>query len=111
GDSNSQSVSKIVVDSKQKIVVLGDFDGTVNFGGADLIAPIGSSTVFVAKLDANESHVWSKSFGQSALGLALAIEPDDSIALGAGNSGTTDFGSGNRETAGGQAAIVGRYEP
>ncbi len=64
----------------------GFFTNTINFGGGSLIASIGRTEAFVAKLDANGNHVWSKRFG------GAADEGVYSVALDfAGNAVLTGF--------------------
>lgn len=85
GDSLRQLVYGVDVDDAGNTVIAGTFSGTLDFGGAPLVSA-GGSDVFIVKLDASCSHVWSYRFG--AAGDQLA---DDVAVDGAGN--VTVFGT------------------
>jgi hypothetical protein len=68
------------------VVVLGTFEGTVNFGGSNLTAS-GSSDLFVARFDADGDHLWSSRYGGSGVDVASTTLP----AIAAGSSGAIYF--------------------
>ena len=74
----------VAPDSRDNLYITGYFDGQVNFGGATL-ATAGDRDIFLAKLDANGNHLWSKRFGSSAYydsAQALVVEPvTDSVLI------------------------------
>lgn len=94
GDTDVQSAGQIALDAAGSVFVGGNFNGVIDFGGGSLTSA-GGFDIFVAKFDANGSHVWSKSFGdptyQSIGGLALA--GSDIVLIGE-KSGSVDFGGG-----------------
>lgn len=94
GDSDVQGAGHIAVDAAGSVFVGGNFNGTIDFGGGPLTSA-GGYDIFVAKLDANGNHVWSKAFGdptyQSLGGLALVGA--DVVLIGE-KSGSVDFGGG-----------------
>jgi hypothetical protein len=65
----------VAVDGAGNVLLTGDFDGTVDFGGGPLTSA-GSDDIFVAKLDAQGNHLWSKRFGDSYYQQADAVTVD-----------------------------------
>ena len=64
GDADQQFVNSVVVDAQGDIVVAGTFRGVLDLGGATLTANAGpNKDVFIAKLDPQGNHVWSRHFG------------------------------------------------
>lgn len=92
GDSQSQDVRALAVDSVGDVYVGGQLFGTVSFGGPPLS---GGPTLYLAKLDALGGHRWSKGFGVTGSMAAvwgLAVDPTgDVIASGTFNN-ALDFG-------------------
>ncbi len=101
GDGALQSARAVAVDPSGNIVVTGEFFGVLNFGGGMLNA-IGGSDVFLAKLDPNGAHVWSKRFGEGGtqVGTAIAAGSAGQIALTGYFDGSLDFGGGPLNGAG-----------
>ena len=62
GDANSQRTNSVVTDASGDIFIVGNFWGTVDFGGLPLVSA-GITDVYVAKFDADGNHMWSLSFG------------------------------------------------
>ncbi len=111
GDVNPQSVSGVAVDGAGNIVLVGSFNGTVDLGGGPLVSA-GTVDVFVAKLDGNGSHLWSKNFGDVGPQFAGAVVFD-----GAGNvlldghfSGSINFGGGPLVSTGGNDAFITKLD-
>jgi len=75
GDASAQYSRAIAVDSYDNVLFAGYFEGTVNFGGGNLVSA-GGEDVFVTKLDAAGDHVWSKRFGDASDQYANAIAMD-----------------------------------
>jgi hypothetical protein len=96
------------------VVLRGWFSGgPLNLGGPDLDDGGGASSTFVAKLDADGRHVWSKGYGDKDLQAALGVDVD-----GAGNvvvvgrlAESFDFGGGALTSAGELDAFVVKYGP
>lgn len=78
-------------DERGGVVVVGDFGGTVDFGGGPLKAVEGGS-MFVVKLDASGAHVWSKAFSAGAR--AVAVGRDGKVLVAGVANGKVDFGGG-----------------
>jgi hypothetical protein len=65
GDPGSQAITSLAVD-EDAIVIAGDFDGTVDFGGGPLTTA-GQSDLFLAAFDRSGAHRFSKRFGAASL--------------------------------------------
>lgn len=57
--------SAIDVDASGNVFIGGNFKGTANFGGEDLVSA-GNTDIFMARFTSNGNHVWSKRLGGSA---------------------------------------------
>ena len=101
GDADSQIAASVAVDDSGNALLTGYFWGMVDFGGGPL-ASTGQSDVFVAKLDANGNHLWSKRFGDAAfqVGASVAVDGSDNVLLTGFFGGTVDFGAGPLTSAG-----------
>ena len=70
----------IAVDNLHRVVVTGYFTGAINFGslpGTNLVS-VGQEDIFIAQLNADLSHRWSKQYGDSQPQLAYAVATDSS---------------------------------
>ena len=77
------------------MIVAGEFDGAINFGGAALTSA-GSTDVFVARFDAAGNHLTSAAFGDPGFQMArgVAADPAGSFAVVGDFTGSVDFGGG-----------------
>ena len=100
GDANGQHGRAVAADDAGNVVVAGALQGTADLGGGPLVSA-GATDVFVAKLDASGSHVWSKRFGDAndAWVQDLATHTDGSVFLVGEFTGTIDFGGGPLTTS------------
>ena len=103
----------VAVDGNGDVLLTGSFQGTVNFGGANLTSA-GSFDVFVAKYSgADGAHLWSKRFGSSGgnseLGWAVAVDGSDDVLITGIFGGTVNFGGGNLTSAGLEDIFVAKY--
>ncbi len=62
GSTSSDTGKSVIYDASGNIIVVGNFYGTVSFGG-DPLTSAGSTDVFVAKYSSAGAHIWSKRFG------------------------------------------------
>jgi hypothetical protein len=112
GDAANQAGLGIGHDAANDVVISGSFNGSVNFGGANLTSA-GLGDAFVAKLSPTGAHLWSKSFGdaadQSARGLAL--DPAGNVFAIGDAAGTIDLGGGPLPSAGGTDAWLAKLDP
>jgi hypothetical protein len=94
------------------VLVAGRFEGTIDFGGGPL-ASLGVGDVFVAKLDTDGGHLWSKRFGNASDEAAAGVATDSAgNVLVAGHfDGAIDFGGGPLNNAGGGDVFVVKLAP
>ena len=112
GDPAPQAAGSVAVDGAGNILVAGHFSSQVDFGGGKLVSA-GGDDVFLVKLAADGSHVWSKSFGD------LGEQREPRVAVdGAGNvvilgsfPGSVDFGGGPLANAGGKDIFLAKFSP
>ncbi|WP_437579964.1 PE-PGRS family protein [Sorangium sp. So ce887] len=87
GDGSEQYGLAVATDSSGNVVVAGEFEGTLNFGAdpSTALVSAGGRDLFVAKLDPDGNHLFSKRFGdalgQSATAVAVTAE-DEIVVLG-----------------------------
>jgi hypothetical protein len=83
------------VDASGDIVIAGDFTGTVDFGGDQLVAK-GDRDVFLAKLSSTGEHVWSASHPSTGTAVPrdLAIDASGAIAVVGYFTLSLDLGGG-----------------
>jgi chitodextrinase len=113
GSTGSDLGSGIGVDDSGNVVVIGQFQGTVDFGGGGLTSA-GGSDIFVAKYSSSGAHVWSKRFGGTGndSGNAIAVESNGDVVLTGffGYFGSAvDFGGGPYTSAGGMDIFVAKF--
>ncbi len=107
GDAAQQYVEGVAVDAAGNVIITGSSNGTLDFGGGP-ITSAGFTDVFVAKLDADGNHLWSKGFGDGSFQEANAVTVDaaGNILLTGSVAGTTDFGGGPLMANGVNAFLV-----
>ncbi|MDI1443746.1 hypothetical protein [Polyangium sp. 6x1] len=64
----------VAVDSAGRITVVGEFTGTINFGGSDLQS--NGIELFMFQLDGAGAHVWSKKYGAGNTQSAQDVDVD-----------------------------------
>jgi hypothetical protein len=95
GDAVDQDGKAVAVDASGEVVVVGDFEGMVDFGDG-LLASAGGYDAFVVKLDPAGATLWSVGFGDSAFEQyvnAVAVGSDGKIAVAGDFRGTMTFGN------------------
>jgi hypothetical protein len=98
GSAKRQSGDGVAIDSAGNLLVASTFEGTVNFGGSDLIdlgyPTFGASNVAVTKLTPSGDHIWSKGFGDAARQYirAIAVDRAGNALLAGQFTGTINFG-------------------
>ena len=92
------------VDCGENVVVAGDFNVSLDFGGdvlEDASSYGGETDLYVAKLGPGGKHLWSKAFGDKRgqrLG-GMAVDSRGAVALAGFYEGSLDFGAGPVKTA------------
>jgi hypothetical protein len=109
GGTLGQTAAAIAVDASGAVFLLGNFYGAINFGGGSLQSA-GQSDVFLAKLDASGSPVWSKRFGDGGnqAGYGLAVDASGAVLVLANGDGAIDFGGGPLQGAGGSDVFLAK---
>ncbi len=100
GSTSDESVTSIVVDHHNNVIISGDFNGTVDFdpGPGFAYRTAGSTkNIFQWKADANGNflrvfHYYSPS--QVSTGLSLTIDDDKNLIMSGTFTGTIDFDPG-----------------
>lgn len=107
GDATGQHASDIAIDASDNVIVVGGFEGIINFGGANLTS-VGNEDIFVAKLSPAGDHVWSKRLGNSLNDsvAAVAVDQAGNVFLAGGFLGAIDFGTGTVTSAGARDIYV-----
>jgi hypothetical protein len=95
GGAGAQYARAVTFDAAGHVVVVGDFEGTVDFGGGGL-ASAGDRDVFAVALDAKGKHLWSKRFGDAGRQVATSVsaDPAGGVWLASDFAGSIDFGGG-----------------
>jgi hypothetical protein len=113
GDADPQGGSfgdhTIGVDSGESILLTGKFWGTLDFGGAQLVAGSNNAASFITKLDSSGKHLWSLQFPVSADG--IAANASGNVMVTGRYSDTVDFGSGPFTSAGGDDIFLVKLAP
>lgn len=101
----------LAVDAAGEIVVAGEFQGTIDFGGGALIAK--NTDTFLARLSADGEHVWSKGFksDNSSYPGAVAFDAGGNVVIGGHFTTALDLGGGALVSAGGNDAFIGKFSP
>lgn len=105
GDAESQRGLDLDVDAAGDLLLAGSVSGSIDLGGGELTGA-GGADLFVAKLSPAGDHVWSKSFPSSAARARLAVDPTGAVIVAGAHEGTTDYGGGDRVSAGGADVLV-----
>jgi hypothetical protein len=100
----------VAVDTNNDIVMTGNVEGTVDFGGGPVTAL--SMSIFIAKYTwagtNSMSYFWSKKFGAityNATGEGVAIDGGGNVIVTGEFQGTVDFGGGPQASANGASYV------
>jgi hypothetical protein len=88
GDMERQDGEHIAVDGAGNVVIVGEGSGSVDFGGG----PVDPSGLYVAKLDPDGNHLWSKGFTGVGACRAVAVDSANNVLITGSFSGSIDFG-------------------
>ncbi|WP_437499024.1 hypothetical protein [Sorangium sp. So ce1099] len=94
GDGTDMGVG-IATDASGDVLVTGTFWNTVDFGAGPLVSA-GKADVFVLRLDANGTTLWSQRYGNpdAQQPEAIAVGPGGEITVAGRYYGPIDFGQG-----------------
>jgi len=110
GNAAEQSVTSLNIDNMGNILIVGHFEGEIDFGGGAL-SSAGGQDAYLAKLDSNGAHIWSKAYGDTAQQRALSVATDGSgnVLLAGGYAGTLTLGMSTILTsAGGEDGFLAK---
>ena len=102
----------VAVDGAGNVVLVGNFLGTVDFGGGPLTSA-GDIDIYVAKFDPSGNHLWSQRFGDASTQMVKAVAVDESnniLVTGLFRS-SVDFGGGPLTSAGDYDIFVAKFDP
>ena len=103
----------IAMDSSGNVLLTGEFNGIIDFGGDNLMAN-GPRSGFVARFNSAGEHDWSKAFGDSdtlfLVSRGVAADAMNNVLLTGEFSGTADFG-GDPLTSAGNDLFVAKLSP
>jgi hypothetical protein len=110
GDVGDQFGRSVAYDPQGNVLVTGDAQGAVDFGGGPKMAQ-GDPSVFVAKLGAAGEHVYSFSFGDGASsGVGITATSDGGAVITGDFQGNIDFGGGPLESPANDDVFVARLD-
>jgi hypothetical protein len=116
GDTAYQQADGVVVDSADNIIVVGEYAGTINLGGATLTS-LGADDIFLAKFSPSGAPLWSESFGgpNNQNGAVIAIDANDAVIIsgtlfGSASFGTTSFPGPTLTSAGSSDVFFASYD-
>ncbi|WP_437591235.1 SBBP repeat-containing protein [Sorangium sp. So ce1000] len=106
GDANGQYARSAAFDADGNVLVAGQLEGTVDFGGGPLTAT--GTDAFVAKFDRFGAHLWSKLFpGEgNQFAMALAVDPAGDVVVAGRAFGRVDLGGGELASHGSDDVFV-----
>lgn len=113
GDKESQQLFSISADAGGNVILVGEFQGVLDFGLGAPLSSAGTSDLFVAKLDASGAPVWARSFGDSqVLAARSTIDSAGNVVLAGEFGGIIDAGNGpTLASAGATDAFVLKVDP
>jgi hypothetical protein len=96
GGAQVQSVLGVDADAQSNVVVVGNYRGTIDWGAGPLTS-VGLNDAYVAKLDANGTALWSKSYGDAGYhqyAQHVATDAQGNILVTGHFRGSINFGGG-----------------
>ncbi len=110
GGTGSDTGYSLATDAGGNVAVTGNFFGTANFGGADLVSA-GGSDIFIAEYHATGVHLWSRRAGSAGteFGFAVAADAPGNVFVAGYFTGTVNFGGADLVSAGGSDIYVAKY--
>ena len=100
----------VVVDASGNVLVGGLFAGTVDFGGGPFTSS-GDASIFLVKLDATSTHVWSEAFDVPAAAVTgIVVDANGDVAITGYFLGVVDFGGGVLTALDGEDVFVAKLD-
>ena len=85
----------VAIDDHGDLLLSGSFRSTINFSSAGgVLVSAGGADIYIAKLNGDGTHLWSKRFGgpQDDYGYAVATDPAGDLLFTGTVNGPVDFG-------------------
>jgi hypothetical protein len=110
GNPFDQAALAVATDASGNVIVAGEFEGAVDFGGGTL-ACAGGWDVYVAKFGPDGTHLWSKRFGDESdqLRPSIAVDARGNVVVTGYFDGAVDFGGGALTSFGGHDIFVAMF--
>ncbi|MCI0452451.1 MAG: T9SS type A sorting domain-containing protein [Candidatus Latescibacteria bacterium] len=112
GAQGDQRLESVAVDGSGNVVLTGYYDGTVDFGGGQLVSVAGND-IFLAKLSSTGSHLWSQRFGNSSndqWGESVATDASGNVIATGHFESTVNFGGSTLTSAGGDDIYLVKFD-
>lgn len=109
-NSDDQCVG-IALDSNSNLYVVGQYLGAIDCGGGNMTS-LGAHDIYLAKLDTNGNHIWSKRLGKnnSEIPNGIAIDSLNNIYITGYFYFSTDLGGGTINASADYSAFVAKYD-
>ncbi|MCA9720472.1 MAG: hypothetical protein KC468_37765, partial [Myxococcales bacterium] len=111
GDDGAQSLRALEVNPDGDAILCGSFEVEIDFDGPPLFAT-GTYDVFLAAIDGDGGHLWSKRFGDSALQYCqgLGVDAIGGVTIAVETHGDIKFGPETLVNAGGSDLALARFD-
>ncbi|WP_437736313.1 hypothetical protein [Sorangium sp. So ce1335] len=112
GGAGDQRASAVAVDSLGDVLIVGTFEGTLELPFLAPLTSAGGTDVFVVKLDASGSPVWSRRLGGAGdqRAASVAVDADLSVIVAGDFDGTLDVEAAPLASAGGADVFVAKLD-
>lgn len=110
GDGHNESLA-LFVDGGGYIYLAGSYSSDTQFGN-DTLPSVGPPDIFLSRYSPTHNHLWSRAFGGPGpdYGFGVAVASDGSVYLVGTAEGPLSFDGPVIAAAGGQDAIVAKYD-
>jgi len=108
--SDNALVAATAVDTSGNVVIVGDMQGSVNFGGTTLTS-VGDYDVLVVRYSSAGAHLWSRRFGStgSDRGFGVGVDSSGNVYVTGNFAGTVNFGGSALVSAGNADIFLAKY--
>ncbi|WP_437717614.1 hypothetical protein WMF45_15125 [Sorangium sp. So ce448] len=111
GDAGPQRAKAVAVDGAGNVIVGGEFGATIDLGGGPRTAGE-HQAVFVAKLDPEGEHIYSRVIGEDGASLGqLLVDGVGDVVVAGGFRGDTTLADGSVTSAGDDDVFVAKLDP
>ncbi|WP_437768531.1 SBBP repeat-containing protein [Sorangium sp. So ce281] len=111
GDAGPQRAKAVAVDGAGNVIVGGEFGATIDLGGGPRTAGE-HQAVFVAKLDSQGEHIYSRVIGEDGASLGqLLVDGAGDVVVAGGFRGDTTLADGSVTSAGDDDVFVAKLDP